>query len=61
MSTSQVNPAPFEGPGNDPQNDPDLATPPVRTPDRDNPLIEQAEPSPDEVEEDDPNDQLPRD
>jgi hypothetical protein len=61
MSTRQINPAPFDGSGNEPGNDPDLATPPVRTPDRDNPLIEQAEPGPDEAEEEDPDDQLPRD
>ncbi|HEU4946768.1 MAG TPA: hypothetical protein VFT31_06425 [Kribbella sp.] len=66
MSTTPINPMPFDGPERDPdtdaENDPDLATPDVTTrPDDDSPLIESGEPSSDTASDDDPDDQLLRD
>jgi hypothetical protein len=61
MSTSPINPMPFGGPERDPDSDPDLETPDVRTrPSDDSPLTESADPPPTAPEEE-PDDQLPRD
>jgi hypothetical protein len=60
MSTTPVNPVPFppDRPDWDPDRDPDLAEPDVRTPPGvDSPLTEHPEPDPNE----DPDEQLPRD
>ena len=59
MSTTPINPMPFDGPERDPDNDPDLATPDVTTrPADDSPLTESTQPAPATAPGEDENDQL---